>query len=483
MDSDTKINLLQNNAWKDLPGMERVPILPKKMKTDIYTKLLLENEAGWVIIGRIFQEFNIENYIFYAYERALANNPMSKDALSNLGPLYKKKKNFARALDVFLRLYRLSNGEDMLCAANVAFCYLMTDSFTESLIWYKIAARHSPQIKEGKGFLWYGIGVLYERLNNLQTAEEAYASAIKVDLSFEQSMETYFRLGVTYKKRGAIQTAMDCFEYLIHNIPQNFSSPSKEDVIVQIAHVHELQKRDVEAIEMLREVCQVDTQHEKAALLLAWLLYKQNTPERAKEVLERIPEEKMCAFSWYLMGRSEQKMENHEGAYRCYDQALTKDPNNYVYLNTLGTLYFTLLQFEDAMEAFKRSSELNPQFPEAIYNLGVVYEQFEDALDSAMEVYEKACDTFPEDKLLMDRMDELAERRGISEEMEEYVPPTIPLRDITPNPTKTPYFLAHTLLGYKPTSFMFSQKDKKEIEKIVEDLQEESSIYQDAHSK
>lgn len=479
MDSDTKINLPQD-GWKNLPGMERVPIMPKKTKVDIYTKLLLENEAEWISIAHLFQECNMEKYICYAYERALANNPMSKEALSSLGPLYRKKKNFVRALDVFLRLYRLSNGEDMLCAANIAFCYLMTDNFAASLTWYRVAARNAAHIKEEKGFLWYGVGVFYERVNNLQIAEEAYASAIKIDLSFEYSIETYFRLGVTYKKRGAIQTAMDCFEYLIHNIPQYYLTPSKEDVIVQIAHIHELQQRDSEAIEMLKEVCQVDVHHEKAAILLAWLFYKQNSPSAAKEVLGRIAEDKLCAFSWYLLGRCEQKLEQYEEAYRCYHQALTKDPRNYIYWNSIGTLYFTLSQFEDAMSAFKRSKELNPQFVEAVYNLGVVYEQFESALDSAMEVYERASNQFPEDQLLIERLEDLAERRDMED---EYYTPDIQLRDVAPNPTKTPYFLAHALLGYKPTSFVFSQQEKKEIDKIVEDLHEKDTNSLDISAK
>jgi len=474
MNSDTKINSTQE-GWKSLPGMEKVPVLPKKPKTDIYTRLLLENEAGWISIANLFKECNMEKHVPYAYERALSNNPMSKEALLSLGPIYRKKKNFTRALDVFLRLYRVSNGEDMLCAANIAFCYLMLDNFAESLVWYKTAARGSSQITEEKGFLWYGIGVFYERVNNMQTAEEAYASAIKIDMAFGYAMETYFRLGVTYKKRGSIQTSMDCFEYLLHNIPHNATTPSKEDILVQIAHVNELQGKDVEAIDILKDICQIDVSHEKAAMLLGWIYYKQRDWVAGREILRRIPEKSLCAFSWYIIGRCEQKLEGYESAYHCYLKALTKDPDNYIYWNSVGTLYFSLSQFEDAMDAFKKSSALNPNFIEAVYNLGVVYEQFESALDSALEVYDMACRNFPEDKLILERIEDIEAKKEYREDDRKkgvaYSPPDVQLREVAPNPTRTPYFSAHALLGYKPTTFVFSNSTRKEMDVLVEELQ------------
>ncbi|OAG31225.1 hypothetical protein NEDG_01638 [Nematocida displodere] len=476
MDTDTKLGLSQE-GWKALPGLDKVPTLPKRIATDIYTKLLLENEAAWLSIANLFKECNMEKNVEYAYERALANNPMSKEALQKLGPLYRRKKLYGRALDVFLRLYKLAKGEDMLSAANIGFCYLMLDNFPDSLTWYKVAARNAAHIREDKGFLWFGIGILYERLNNLHIAEEAYASAIKIDISFEYSMEAYFRLGVTYKRRGAVQTAMDCFEYIVHNLTSQSVSPSKHDVFVQIAHAHELQGQDPEAVRLLKEVLQANPRHERAAMLLAWLYYKDKNWVCSKESLTvNIPEEELSAFSWYFIGRCEQKMECFEDAYHCYHQAVKKDPKNHIYWNTIGTLYFTLSQFEDAMGAFKQASVLNPYFIEAVYNLGVVYEQFESALDSALEVYEKASEMSPDDRLILERIEDIEERKGREGGYHgEYAPPEVVQRDIVPNPTKTPYFLAHSLLGYKPTTFVFSSGEKREIDKIVENLHSTNS--------
>ncbi|KAI5180235.1 general transcriptional corepressor CYC8 [Nematocida sp. AWRm80] len=470
MDSDNMIS--SQEEWRGLPGLENVPSVPKKINSDIYTKLLLENEAAWVSIANLFKECKMEKNVVYAYERALSNNPMSREGLYELGPIYRKKKDFSKALDVYLRLFKLSEGEDYYCAANIGYCYLLLDRFSESLLWYKLAARNASKIKEKKGFLWYGIGVLYERLNNLQIAEEAYASAIKIDLSFDYVMETYFRLGVTYKKRGAVQTAMDCFEYLIHNLGTHSYSPSKEDVMIQIAHIHELQSRDQESIDLLKDVYQISPGNEKGLLLLSWLSYKENNWTAARDILKSKAQEGiLSAFSWYMIGRCEQKLENFTEAYAAYNTALKKDPQNHFYWNSLGTLYFSLSQFEDARGAFVQAKSYNPGFIEAIYNLGVVYEQFASALDNALDLYERALEMFPEDRLIMERIEDLEARNAIEpEELPPYTPPEIPLRDIIPNPTKTPYFLPHALLGYKPTTFIFTKAEKEEAEKLVKDL-------------
>ncbi|KAI5188022.1 general transcriptional corepressor CYC8 [Nematocida homosporus] len=473
MDSDTKINF-QPDSWHSLPGLERVPTPPLCEMPDIYTKLLLENEASWLSIASLFREFRMDKNVCYAYERALANNPLSREALESLGPIYRTQKQWDKALDLYLRLYKLSSGVDIDSATSIAFCYLMLDRFSESLIWFKLAAQHAAAIKKEKGFLWFGVGVFYERVNNLQIAEEAYASAIKVNLPYEYSLETYFRLGVTYKKRGAIQTAKDCFEYLLHNLPKNQTRPSKEDVLVQVAHVHDLQGRTLEAIGLLQEIVSSrsssSSSKQVAVLLLSWLYYKEGNWLGVQGTIQELGTGELGGFTWYLLGRVEHRLENYKEAYRCYHAAIRKDGKNHLYWNSMGILYYGLGQYEDAMGAFQKARNLHPLFVEAVYNLGAVYEQFAGTLGSALEVYEGALEVFPEDKLLLERLEEVADRRA-SEVEGVYLPPEVPLRDVQPNPTNTPYFLAHSLLGYRPTSFVFNtETHHADIESIVEHL-------------
>lgn len=482
MDNDTKINSVQE-SWKDLPGMDRVPQLPRKVTVDPYTRLLLDNEASWIAMANLFRECNMEKNICFAYEKALANNPLSVDALSMLGPIYRRRRDFSKALDVFLRLYKLSQGEDVTTAINIAYCYLMLDKFLESLAWYKMVAKNASQIKEKKGFLWYGVGVFYERMNNLQIAEEAYAASIKIEHTSEYTPEVYFRLGVTYKKKGAITAAMECFEYLLHNISSKSVHPSKDDVLIQIAHANELQSRDLEAADILKGVCQLNPRHEKASMLLAWLYYKERNWVGARDVFKMHRPETLSAFSWYLLARTEQKLENYEEAYRSYHYALKQDSQNHIYWNSLGILYFTLSQFEDAMRAFKEARKHNPGYVEAVYNLGVVYEQFESALDSALELYEEAISIFPEDPYILERMEELVEKRAGGTVPGTYAPPELTLRDVLPNPGKTPYFLAHALLGYRPTGFIFSAAEKEEVDRITGMLHESSADVSDESRK
>lgn len=47
--------------------------------------------------------------------------------------------------------------------------------------------------------LWYGIGILYERSESFQYAEEAFTQVMEMDPRFEKANEIYFRLGIIYK--------------------------------------------------------------------------------------------------------------------------------------------------------------------------------------------------------------------------------------------------------------------------------------------
>ncbi len=76
-----------------------------------------------------------------------------------------------------------------------------------------------------------------------------------------------------------------------------------------------------------------------------------------------------------------------------------KNANNF-YL--LGGSYYVLGQVDNAIEAYKKSVELNPKFTKAIYNLGVAYLNTKKVnKDAATEQYKLLLEL---DKALADRL-------------------------------------------------------------------------------
>jgi len=67
------------------------------------------------------------------------------------------------------------------------------------------------------------------------------------------------------------------------------------------------------------------------------------------------------------------KTEQNQEALNYLNSAIEKDPENYIYYNARGVLYDLSEEFDKAEIEYKKAIELNPDFFDAILNLGVVY--------------------------------------------------------------------------------------------------------------
>ena len=83
-------------------------------------------------------------------------------------------------------------------------------------------------------------------------------------------------------------------------------------------------------------------------------------------------------------------IKNFEGAVDCYEKLLAIDDTDFEVLNNLGSLYFNYKRdIPKAIECFIKAITLNSQYPDAHFNLGLVYSWI-DENDKAIEEYEKA---------------------------------------------------------------------------------------------
>lgn len=431
-----------------LPGLETVPVrcAERAEKTPSaksrYTSLYLSNEKVWLILADLFNRQGNRERCIYSYERALANNPLSKKALSFLGPVYRARERYREALDIFLRLYHLSEKNEGEIESEVGYAYLMLDMLGEAREWLAEAAK-----KKRRGpFLWYAVGVMYERFNNASLSEEALTAAVKLSPSFEYLGEAYFRLGVLHKNRGSFSTALMCFDHLAKNTPRSLA---REDIVLQMAHVYEMQEKNAEALSLLKEAMgkKEYVRSKKARILKGWIHFKKREYHMCRETLIGIEgKDKGGAFTFYLMGRCCQILEDPIFAYDCYTKAVEGDRKNAIYWNSLGILYFSLSQYEDALSSFRNAISVDERFFEGWCNLGVLYSQFQETAEDALEAYERARGLRPKDAKVLSLIDECSRislRSGAK----------LALLDVQPNPGKTPYFTAHAMMGYKPTSF------------------------------
>ena len=56
-----------------------------------------------------------------------------------------------------------------------------------------------------------------------------------------------------------------------------------------------------------------------------------------------------------------------------YEEAVRKEPHEFIYHHVLGTTYFSRGELEKAREILEKASSLKPNDPRPLYNLGVIY--------------------------------------------------------------------------------------------------------------
>lgn len=56
-----------------------------------------------------------------------------------------------------------------------------------------------------------------------------------------------------------------------------------------------------------------------------------------------------------------------------YEEAVRKEPHEFIYHHMLGTTYFSRGELEKAKEIWGKASSLKPDDPRPLYNLGVIY--------------------------------------------------------------------------------------------------------------
>ena len=90
-------------------------------------------------------------------------------------------------------------------------------NFKDAIKYYKEVVKIDPSIV----FAYYNLGLIYEKLGNIEIAKKYYQRAINLDPLFVHS---YTNLGIIFQKEGAKEKAIKYFAKVIDIDPNNFNS-------------------------------------------------------------------------------------------------------------------------------------------------------------------------------------------------------------------------------------------------------------------
>ena len=308
------------------------------------------NETIWNQIGKFATLINEKERATNAFESCLRLNPMNQVALLNLALL-------TNNVDMFLRLIQIDSNNGLYWSL-LGHCHLKLDelqkaynSFQQALYLFE---------NPNNSYLWFGIGILYDRYGSLEHCEEAFQSVLQMDPEFDKQNEVYFRLGLVYKSQKKYDVAIDCFKYILVDPPAPFT---EADLWFQIGHVEEF-KMDFQGAIKCYDLClSIDPNHAKVLQQLGYLYQLDGCLDLSKslDLLKKsIDLDINDSQTWYLLGRCYFKMEKYVKAYDSYQQAVYRDGRNYTFWSSIGVLYYKINQFADALDAYTRALHLNP---------------------------------------------------------------------------------------------------------------------------
>ena len=251
---------------------------------------------------------------------------------------------------------------------------------------------------------WFNMAVSLTACGKYKEALEAYQNVIKCRPDVK---ETYNNMGGVYEKLNRLQDAYNAYRQALA------LDPAYVDAAVNLAVL----EHNTEALKALCE------KHPQSALPLYYLgleAFKQGDYHAAARLLQKaLKNERTSAEIWFQCGLTAQALGKEKTAQKCYHQVLALEPKNVpalvnlanlthdetLYVTALGlnpqnaeahTGYADLLYTQDrkteALEEYRKAVILNPDMPQISNNLGLILKDlgdYEQALDLFMNAFLK----------------------------------------------------------------------------------------------
>lgn len=220
--------------------------------------------------------------------------------------------------------------------------------------------------KDSKAYAHYMMGIFYERQGKFDEAIVEYKDALKLD---KDITAIYMRLAISHVRKG------------------------------------ELDK----AIEELEEIKKLDPDDLDAGFMRALLYSLQNSSDKAikeyEEVLKKaVSSEPKNIYILKGLAAVYYQQKEFEKAIQTYKLILEIDKNDYEALFLMGSILEDSGRRLEAIEKFKQTLVIKPDYADALNSLGYVYAEEGKNLERAKELIEKALSADPDNGAYIDSL-------------------------------------------------------------------------------
>lgn len=148
-------------------------------------------------------------------------------------------------------------------------------------------------------------------------------------------------------------------------------APKEPQFLVELGSgLHRAGKVDEAALQ-LRTAIQLDPDNGRALMLLGLALADQAELEEAEVFLVKATKASNDARPWFELGIVQNKRGDDLGAEASLQQAVEREPDNSLYQYAYGEMLRINKRYDQAIEAYRKATELDPPHPKASAKLGL----------------------------------------------------------------------------------------------------------------
>lgn len=287
---------------------------------------------------------------------------MSKEAHS----LYQQacgfeyKRNYSQAIEIMKQAIEI-NGDDAMLYTKIAGLYAEQGNYTAALEAYNKALKLQPN----DAFIYISVGGLYQNMQNYKAAFEAYSKATEIFPSYKYN---YLNMANVKYISKDYKSAIEYYDLFLGAYPEH--SEANENLANSYLAIGENQR----ACDIYSRLYENSPDSFKDYFKYGVALFNSKKYDTAVFMLKKaVNIDETNTIAWADLAISYQNLNRNEEALDAFKKTFELNPNltamKFDYANLLGNIG----QYEDAIVAYKEYIEAFPQDANAYKNLGIVY--------------------------------------------------------------------------------------------------------------
>jgi type IV pilus biogenesis/stability protein PilW len=418
-DPKDKIHIM--NYMDDGMGYLLIGLYDQAIKE--YRKIIKDdpdNMAAIFHIGWAYEEKGDFDQAEVFFKKVIELNPEHSDVYNHLGLIQYHRGEWDLALKEFRISLELFEYAEVYY--NVSLVYQKKGNMEEAIKAIKKAIEMDPDYAEA----WNQLGNLYLENKDLQEAAQQFEKAIDLD---PEHVTAHNNLGLIYTQRGLIEEAIKQFNEAArldpnsaeahNNLGSLYTNHGRFDqaklhlkraleirsdykkAMINLGMLH-LRLHDLEKAEdLFQKVIDMDSSFTEAYIQLGYLYMLKQEFDKAllsfKQMMRFTPEDPKAH---YYLGKAYQALGKTEEAIETWQKALDLQPNLAGAHLDLGNVYFEMGDFQRAQEEWGIALAGRPiDIPTHLVNMGMVYFQSEQ-YEKAVLAWQKASELKPNDSNL-----------------------------------------------------------------------------------